>query len=54
MQNIAVIPEFMLNILTFDTNGQHSTWLYDKIDDFSFVIAHYVQIVLYQPLRVWN
>jgi hypothetical protein len=43
IQNIAVIPEFMLNILTFDTNGQHSTWLYDKRDDCSFTITHFPQ-----------
>jgi hypothetical protein len=41
--SIAGIPEIILNILTLDTNGQHSTWLYDKRDDLSFVIAHYLQ-----------
>jgi hypothetical protein len=43
IQNIAVIPEFMLNILTFDTNGQHSTSLNDKRDDCSFTITHFPQ-----------
>ena len=40
IQNIAVIPEIMFNILTFDTNGQHYTWLYDKRDGGSFTFTH--------------
>jgi hypothetical protein len=41
--HIAVIPEIMLNILTFDTNGPHSTWLYDKREECSFTITHFPQ-----------
>jgi hypothetical protein len=33
----------MLNILTFDTNGPHSTWLYDKREDCSFTITNFPQ-----------
>jgi hypothetical protein len=47
--NIAVIPEIMFKFLTFDSNGQHSTWLYDKRDDCSFIITHFPQKALYQP-----
>jgi len=43
IQNIVVIPDIMFNILTFDTNGQHSTWLYDKRDGCSFTITHFPQ-----------
>jgi len=43
IQNIAVMPEAMLNILTFNTNGQHSTWFYDKRDDCSFTITYFPQ-----------
>ena len=31
----------MLMHLTFDNNGQHSTWFYDQRDDYSFVITHF-------------
>ena len=41
--NIAVIPDIMFNILIFDTNGQHSTWLYDKRDGCSFTIVLFPQ-----------
>ena len=43
MENTAAIRDIMFNILTFDTNGQHSTWLYDKRDDCSFTITHFPQ-----------
>ena len=33
----------MLNILTFVTNGPHSTCLYDKKEDCSFTITHFPQ-----------
>ena len=40
MQNIVVMPDIMFNILTFDTNGQHYTWLYDKRDGGNFTFTH--------------
>jgi hypothetical protein len=43
IHHIAVIPDSILNILTFDTNGPHSTWLYDKREDCSFTITHFPQ-----------
>jgi hypothetical protein len=43
IEDTAVIPDIVLNILTFGTNGQHSTWLYDKRDDCSFTITHFPQ-----------
>jgi hypothetical protein len=43
MQNTAVIPDILFNILIFDTNGQHSTWLYDKRDGCSFTIVLFPQ-----------
>jgi high-affinity K+ transport system ATPase subunit B len=52
MQNIVVMPDIMLNILTFDTNGQHSTWLYDKRDVAVFPLHIFAKIVLYQQYGV--
>jgi hypothetical protein len=43
IHHIAVIPDIMPNILTFVTNGPHSTWLYDKKEDCSFTITHFPQ-----------
>jgi hypothetical protein len=43
MQNIVAMPDIMFNILTFDTNGQHSTWFYDKRDGCSFPFTHFRQ-----------
>ena len=43
IHNIVAMPDFMFNILTFDTNGQHSTWLYDKGDGCSFTFTHFPQ-----------
>jgi hypothetical protein len=33
IHNIAMIPDIVLKFLTFDTDGQHSTWRYDKKND---------------------
>jgi hypothetical protein len=41
--NIAAIPDIVFQFLTFDTNGQHYTWLYDKRDECSFTITHFPQ-----------
>jgi len=54
IQNIAVIPDIMFNILTFDTNGQHSTWLYDKRDDCSVTITHFPQNSITPTPCVWS
>jgi hypothetical protein len=54
MHNIAVIPDIMFNILTFDTNGHHSTWLYDKRDDCSFTITHFPQNSILTTARAWS
>jgi hypothetical protein len=54
IQNIAVIPEIMFNILTFDTNDQHSTWLDEKRDDRSFTITHIPQNNIIPIARVWS
>jgi hypothetical protein len=43
IHNIAMIPDIVLKFLTFDTDGQHSTWRYDKRDDYSFTITHFPQ-----------
>ena len=51
--NTAVIPDIILNILTFDTNGQHSTWLMTKETTvvlplhISCNIVFYIYIYLY-------
>ena len=33
IHNIVMIPDIVLKFLTFDTDGQHSTWRYDKKND---------------------
>ena len=43
MQNTAVMPDIMLKFLILDTDGQHSTLLYDKRDNCSFTITHFPQ-----------
>ena len=43
IQNTAVKPDILFNILIFDTNDQHSTLLYDKRDGCSFTIVLFPQ-----------
>ena len=43
MQNIIVMHDIVSKFVTFDTDGQHSTWRYDKKDYCSFTIAHFPQ-----------
>ena len=53
IQNIAVIPDIMFKFLTVDTDGQHSTWRYDKKDDCSFTNTHFPQNSIIPTARVW-
>jgi hypothetical protein len=50
IQNIAVIPDIVFQFLTFDTNGQHSSWLYDKKTTVILSLHIFRKIVLYQSL----
>ena len=43
IQNTAVIPDIMFNILILHTNRQHSTWLYNKRDGCIFAIVLFPQ-----------
>ena len=43
IQNTAVIPDIMFNILILDTNRQHSTWLYSKRNGCIFAIVLFPQ-----------
>ena len=52
--NTAVIPEIMFKFLQFDTDGQHSTWRYDKKDDCSFTITHLPQNSIIPAACVWS
>jgi len=44
----------MFKVLTFDTNGQHSTWFCDKRDDYSFTITHFPQNSIISTASVWS
>jgi len=56
IQNTAVIPDIMFQFLTFDTNGQHSTRLYDKRYECRFTITYFPQnsIMPTAPLMEFN
>jgi len=54
IQNIAVISDIVFQFLTFDTNGQHSTWLYDKRGECSFTITHFQQNSIIPIARLWS
>jgi hypothetical protein len=54
IRNIAVIPDMVFQFLTFDSNGQYSTWLHDKRNDCRFIITHFPQNSIIPTARVWS
>jgi hypothetical protein len=54
IHNIAMTPDIVLKFLTFDTDGQHSTWRYDKKDDCSFTNTHFPQNSIIPTACVWS
>jgi hypothetical protein len=54
IQNIAVIPDIVFQFLTFDSNGQQSTWLHDKRNDCRFIITDCSQNNIIPTAGVWS